>query len=140
MLKLSKKKPLPTDMQILDLIYEKYYEDFKKYEKDQCSRRSKILIPINIKSIAEELGVDGDIVFGRLYFYLQERYGYIRNNGSTVSLFIFKSQDEMHLVNFPYLGSVLAGMREENSKFLLATFIAVCSAFISIMSLIINWG
>lgn len=140
MLKLSMKKPLPTDMQILDLIYEKYYEDFKKFGKDQYSRKSKILIPIDIKSIAEELGVDGDIVFGRLYFYLQERYGYTRNNGSMVSLFIFKSQDEMHLVNFPYLGSVLAGMREENSKFLLATFIAVGSAIISIISLIINWG
>jgi len=41
-------------------------------------------------------------------------------------------------VNFPYLASVLASLREQNRKDLTATFIAVLSLLISVISIMIS--
>jgi len=66
---------LPTDLKILNTIYEHYYDTFISFSKSDSGRSSKIFIPIDIKLIAKKLGVDVDIIFGRLYYHLEQKYG-----------------------------------------------------------------
>jgi hypothetical protein len=56
-------KNLPTDLDILNEIYNRYYNDFAKYDHDESIRRNKLHVPIDIAVIAKYLGVDEDIIF-----------------------------------------------------------------------------
>lgn len=113
-------KRLPTDIEILSAIYSRYYKTFTSYSDKNKDRGTKTFVPIDIEKIGNDLGVDGDIVFGRLYYYLEQKYSYERNNGSAVSLFILNDGRDIHCVNFPYLASVLATLKAEDRKFKIA--------------------
>ncbi len=128
-------KGTPTDLQLLNTIYERYYDQFARYSEDNPEYQSKIYVPIDCAAIANELGVDGDIVFGRLYYDLENRYGYTQSNGSKVHFFAFKVGEDDHCVNLPLLASVLAGLRHENKRFLVTTWIAIIAIIISSISL-----
>lgn len=125
----------PTDLDILESIYKKYYVQFCCYEDDESIRASKIYVPISCDDIANELNVDGDIVFGRLYYHLEKKYGYKQNDGSNVHFFALGLGREKHCVNFPLLSSVLAGLQQEKRKFVLATTISIISLSISLVSI-----
>jgi|TARA_R110002049_G_scaffold308382_1_gene512153 hypothetical protein len=109
-------KPLPSDSKILREIYNRYYEDFSAY--NTANEKSRVHISIDIHEIAKTLRVEPEIVFGRLYYYLNEKYGYQNSNNTHVHLFALKVGEDRHAVNFPLLGSILASMREEQSKFI----------------------
>lgn len=128
---------IPTDLKILNLIYDNYYEDFCVYSKDK-KRESKIYVPINIAQIATTLEVDNDIVFGRLYYHLNEKYKYKNTDGSSVEFFALSIGNDRHCINFPYLASVLARLREQHHQYLTANVIASVSIIIAISSLIIS--
>ena len=57
-----RKRRNPTDIQILETIYNKYYDKFKDFDEKTKDRETKVYIPIDLKSVAEDLKVDGDIV------------------------------------------------------------------------------
>ena len=84
-------KNLPTDRDILKKIYNKYYETFKDYQKESKSRSSKIYVPVDIENIAEELSIDCHLIFGRLYYHMDKKYGYTQSDGSKVHLFTPKA-------------------------------------------------
>lgn len=48
-------KSVPTDLQILQKVYDIYYDDFCAYDKDKTIRDAKIFVPIDCKLIAEKL-------------------------------------------------------------------------------------
>src|SRR5947208_13332373 len=123
---------LPTDLEILNAIYERYYETFASFAKGGPSRIAKIFVPIDIDALARDMGVDADIVFGRLYYHLEKRYGYKNDDGSLVHLFALKAGDDRHCINFPLAASVLANLRDENRKYRVATVIAVVSLIVSV--------
>lgn len=127
---------VPTDLQILSEIYERYYDKFQNFE--QGSRRSKVHVSINVKEVADKLGVDEDIVFGRLYYHLNQKYGYKQDDGVRVDFFLLGMGDERHCVQFPLMASVLADLKKENKKFRIATTIAIISLMISLISLSIS--
>jgi len=131
-------KKLPTDLQILNEIYEQYYNSFAKYTKDGKDRDSKIYLPIDIEMIAKRWKVDADIVFGRLYYHLNKKHGYKKDDGSSVHLFTLVAGKDRHCVNFPLVASVLADLREENKKYQTATTLAIISLLISIISLLLT--
>jgi len=131
-------KQPPTDLKILETIYDNYYSDFAGFNRGDEGRESKILVPIDIEAIAQELGVDRDIVFGRLYYHLDKKYGYWRKDGTKVSFFVPKVGKDLHCVNFPLMASVLAGLREEDKKYNLAMLIAAGSLLVAIVSLAIS--
>ncbi|AZF43448.1 hypothetical protein C4J87_3297 [Pseudomonas sp. R1-43-08] len=109
----------PSDLKILNAIYKLYYEEFKNFTQApdvQNGRVSKIYVPINCMVIAKDLNVDSDIVFGRLYYHLEQKYGYKKDDGR-VAFFSLGVGSDKHCVNFPLLASVLAGLQEESSKF-----------------------
>ena len=125
-------KRLPTDLKILNRIYDGYYETFVK---DKASRIGNNYIPIDIDRLAEDLGVDVDMMFGWLYYHLDKKHRYKQEDGEVVHLFALKVGDEKHCVHFPYLGAVLAGLRSESRKVLMATWIAIISLIVAAVSL-----
>ena len=131
-------KKLQTDLEILNAIYEKYYDTFASYNDVNQTRNDKVYVPIDIKSIAKSLGVDGDIIFGRLYYHLNKKYGYIKENGKKVSFFEKNFNNEMHIINFPLMASVLADLRDQQKKYTISMWIAGVSACISIIAAVIS--
>jgi hypothetical protein len=128
-------KKTPTDLELLNVIYERYYCQFAQYSRENAERGSKIYVPIDCASIATQLNVDSDIVFGRLYYDLENRYGYTKDDGSKVHFFSLGVGEDRHCVNLPLLASVLAGLRYENKRFMVTTWIAVFAIIISSISL-----
>ena len=132
-------KKLPTDLQILKAIYDLYYHDFINYDdKESKARSSKMYVPIDIEIISKKFNVDSDLIFGRLYYHLENKYGYLDDDGLKVSFFALRAGSDKHCVHFPYLASVLATMKSENRKFLIATVIAVVALILSLISIFIK--
>ena len=73
---------LPTDLEILNDIYNGYYNDFQAYSDENKIRETKIYVSVDIESIAKRMGVDNDIIFGRLYYHLNNRYNYKHEDGT----------------------------------------------------------
>jgi len=130
-------KPPLTDQAILQAIYDRYYDSFAAYSEDDSSRATKNFIPIDIELIANVLGVDKDIVFGRLYYHLQQKYGYKKKDDSNVSFFSLQIKDDRHCVHFPYLASVLANLSEEDKKYQTSKLISAIALVVSIASTVI---
>ncbi|WP_152670608.1 hypothetical protein [Rubrobacter aplysinae] len=120
------------------MIYKKYYEDFLNHSEDRPIRSSRIYVPISVDEVAGELKTDGDIVFGRLYYHLDERYGYRTEDDKMVHLFAREVEEDWHCVNFPYVVSILASLQEENRKYRTATLVSVTSLFVAAVSLILS--
>jgi len=128
---------IPTDLKILDVIYDRYYDNFHAYSDENKIRSSKIYVPIDVKEIAKSLNVDADIVFGRLYYHLNEKFSYKRDDDSKVEFFALRAGNDCHCINFPYLASVLADLKDQNRKYLTTTIIAATSLIIAILSIMI---
>lgn len=131
-------KKLPTDLRILNAIYERYYETFAQYTNGDKTRSVRIYVPIDIKEIVEDLKVDGDIIFGRLYYHLEKKYGYKQDDDSQVHFFALGIGEDIHCVNFPIMASVLADLRDRARKHSTATWIAFGSLVISLIAIAIS--
>ncbi len=107
---------LPTDHQILERIYAEYRVDFRNYSKEEGKRESKIYVPIDIKDIASRLETDPHELFGRLYYHLDHKYHYKKDDGANVHLFAFAIKDDRHCINFPYLAAILSEHRSTHSR------------------------
>lgn len=132
-------KRLPTDLQILNSIYNQYYETFAAYSKPEQQRKTKVFVPIDIRKIANDMDVDEDIIFGRLYYDLRNRYSYKKDDGPDVSFFLLNiGEEERHCINFPYLASVLASARDKNRKYWAAILISIFSLAVSVIALSVS--
>lgn len=125
----------PTDLQILEEIFRRYYSDFSAYSTESPNRATKIYVPINILELAEHFGIDGDIIFGRLYYHLESKYGSIQPDGARICFFILKAGEDKHAVQFPLLASVIADLREARKKHLIATWLSVAALIVSAISI-----
>lgn len=130
----------PTDFRILREIYSRHYSEFAAFSKENPSRETKIYVPIDIPAVASRLGVDPDIVFGRLYYHLDKKHGYKQDNGSSVHLFTPRAGDDKDCVNFPLLAAVLASLEQENTRSQRATVLAIVSLVVSIFSIVIAYS
>jgi hypothetical protein len=132
--KITKGKLLPTDKEIFEFVYKEYYDEFINFDRNNNNtRETKNFIPIDIEKIANNFGVDKDIIFSRFYYYFKEKYDYKKDIGGDVHFFLKISGDEMHVVHFPYLTSILAEMRYNDEKFHISIWIST-----EIKALIIN--
>lgn len=131
------KRP-PTDREILQLIYDKYYQEFCDYSDKQSSRQCKIYVPIDCHEIAKDLSIDPDIIFGRLYYHLDKKYGYTNDDKSKVHLFSLKTGSDKHTVHFPLLSAVLSQKILDDSRFMWSLILSASAATISLLSLFIG--
>jgi hypothetical protein len=128
----------PTDLQILEEIYERYYSAFASFSPENPNRSTKVLVPIDIREIDEHFRVDGDIIFGRLYYHLDPKYGFDRPDGSKVRFFALAAGTDKHCVQFPLLASVIARLREERNKHLLTILFSTIALILSFASLVVS--
>ncbi len=132
-------KPAPTDLDILNAIYNRYYKTFEEFDKEtNKTRGNKIHVPVDIHVLSEELDMDSDMLFGRLYYHMQGKYGYSDENRGNVPFFSMRVGGDMHCVNFPFVGAILADMRDEDRKYRIATYMAIISMIISIISFLMS--
>ena len=131
-------KNLPTDRDILKNIYQNYYDSFKDFERESKPRSSKIYVPIDIKKISDELNVDAELIFGRLYYHMDKKYGYTQQDGSKVHLFTPKAGSGNNAVNFPLLGAILAEIEETHQNNRLSIVLSIAALFISLLTLFIT--
>jgi hypothetical protein len=103
-------------------------------------RDAKVYVPISSDLIGSKLGVDGDIVFGRLYYYLNRRYSFVDDRNNKTEFFALQVGNDKNAIQFPLLASVLAEMRGERKKYRIATTVSIVAAAIALTSLlIVNW-
>jgi len=129
---------VPTDLQILQTIYNIYYDDFCAFDNDDTIRDSKIFVPIDCLKVAQKLGTNRDIVFGRLYYHLANKYKYTdHDNGKApiIRLFEFQVGNDPKCVHFPFMASVLADLKIQDRRFKLTLAASVAALCISITSL-----
>lgn len=129
-------KPLPSDYKILKEIYERYFDEFSNFSNG--GRSNKIHMPIDIDMIAKDLNVDPDMIFGRLYYSLEKKYGYKTGENTRVCLFSPKVGEDANAVNFPLLASVFSGMKEERSRSNWALGMSFAAIIISIIAMLNN--
>ena len=131
------KKP-PTDLEILEEIYERYFATYVGYSRETATRGSKVYVPIDIKTIAKHFKTDEDIIFGRLYYHLEPKYGFTQDNDSKVHFFALSVGIDTHCIQFPLLASLIASLREERSKHLIATWLSAAALVVSVISIAIS--
>jgi hypothetical protein len=135
-------KPLPTDLEILEAIYDRYYDEFQAFTGPTPDRQSKNYIAIDIPALASTLRVDADIIFGRLYYHLQEKHGFERVQDDVmtgthrVQVPFFTQDLGGNAVNFPLLSSVLAALREEHRKFQSDRTLSIIAIVLSVVAII----
>ncbi len=128
----------PTDLNILTFIYEHYYDEFCRYDEDGTIRSGKIYVPISCQKVADHFGVNGDIIFGRLYYHLANKYKYQQEQNVTVKIFEFKIESDLKCIHFPYLASVVSDLQQKNKRFKQTLWASVIAVIISITSLSIT--
>jgi hypothetical protein len=130
------KSTTPTDLKISDTIYNMYYKRFATFRKEDQSRNDKIYVPIDIDRIANELKIDPDIIFGRLYYRLNKIHSYkewdekLKTEIKT-DLFANMHMHQPHCIHFPLMASILADLKDNQKKFLISTWISIISLVIS---------
>lgn len=142
----------PTDLQLLEYIYTKYYQEYINYVPEKRQRVERIYVPLDLQRMATHFKVDINILFGRLYYHLDYKYAYKKDDGKRVAFFqnelhgdIYDVADGKHkahrdvdCINFPYLTAVVANLREERKKYTEAAIIAACSVLISAIALLVS--
>ena len=124
-----------TDRVILKEIYDAYYRDFSSFDIENPPRESKIYVPIDCHVIAKKLNIDADIVFGRLYYHLDKKHGYIQADGKHVHLFAHSIGKDKHAVHFPLLSAVLAEHDQSFYRFIIPLLISTLALVVSIFAI-----
>ena len=128
---------LPTDETLLADIYKGYLKEFSRYEADNSIRSAKIWMPIDIEGLAKKHRCDPDLIFGRLYYHMNDKYGSTTVDNEQVQFFTTRLGQDRHCVNFPLLASVLADLRDDRKRFIISTRIAALSLIVSSVSIVI---
>ena len=128
-------RPIPTDEHLLAMIYKNNLKDFSDWSEDNKTRVAKIWVPIDIESMAKKYRCDPDLIFGRLYYHMNEKYGSRTGDGQDVNFFNMRLANDRHVVNFPLLTSVLANLQDERKRFIISTRLAALSLVISAISI-----
>ncbi len=130
-------KKIPTDLEILTEIYNRYHDTFRSYAKDEPDRITRIRVPIDINEIAEVCGVEEDMIFGRLYYHFNKKYSYKNENGDTVTFFSSMKFEGLS-VNFPLVASVLADLKEKEKTYKYAYLMAGVSMVFAFSALLVS--
>ena len=127
---------IPTDKDILEAIYSRYRAHYEQISRGTTTEEidNKIYFPVDLAAVARDLKADGNIVFGRLHYYLDNKYAYqAKGDGSWVHLFWlrFGHPAGTHWINFPVLASVLASLQDEERRIWWSRWLSVLSLCLS---------
>lgn len=128
-------RPIPTDEDLLANIYKTYLKVFSDWSDENKTRVAKIWVPIDIDAMSKKYRCDPDLIFGRLYYHMNEKYGSSTGDGQEVNFFNMRLANDRHVVNFPLLTSVLANLQDERKRFVISTRLAALSLVVSAISI-----
>ena len=128
---------IPTDERMLSTIYKLYIGDFKAHTEENKIRQTKIWVPLDLEMLSKKLRTDPDLLFGRLYYHMNGKYGSKTGDGDDVSFFYMRLGPDRHVVNFPLMTSVLADLNEDKKRFIISTRVAGLSLLVSLASVAI---
>ena len=126
----------PTDREILKKIHQRYYQEFCSFDEENKTRSTKLYVPIDCDALAKEFKTDPDIIFGRLYYHLDKKYGYTQDDNVRVPLFSLRVNADRHVVNFPLLSAVLAELELSHIKFIVPLTLSIVALCMSIWNFI----
>lgn len=126
-----------TDRRLLGTIQTLYYPEFLSYSTEPDNRSSRIWVPIDIKTVGQRLGLDSEIVFGRLYYHLNKKYGFEQPDKSRINLFEIRVGSDTHAINFPMLSAVVAELNESFTRFTIPLVFSSVALLISILNFVI---
>lgn len=129
-------KKIPTDLEILTEIYNRYYDSFREYATEEPDRIARIRVPIDINLVAKECGVSEDMIFGRLYYHFNKKYSYKDESGDKITFFTSLKFEGMS-VNFPLVASVLADLETDQAKHKTAVSFSITALAISLITLVL---
>ncbi len=127
---------IPTDLEIIEDIYYRYYDEYKKYAKDEPDRIARIRVPVNIQEIADACGVEEDMIFGRLYYHFNKKYSY-KNEDGEITTFFMSEKFEGLSVNYPLVSAVLADLTSEKKRTTLFITISAVAVMLSVVAVIL---
>ena len=128
---------IPTDERLLREIYKRYLRPFSEYSDENKTRSAKVWVPIAIMALAKRFRCDEDLIFGRLYYHMNAKYGSQTGSGDPVNVFSMRIGGDRHCVNFPLLASVLSDLQDERKRFIVSTRLAGLSLVVSAASILI---
>lgn len=128
---------IPTDERLLAHIYRTYERAFGDWSEETKTRSTKIWVPIDIETIAKRFRCDPDLIFGRLYYHMNAKYGSHTGDGDKVNMFSLRIGQDRHCVNFPLVASVLADLQDDKKRFQVSTRMAALSLIVSALSILI---
>lgn len=99
-----------TDLRLLKTIYNEYYNDYiHHFNSANKERKYKIYVPIDIPNLAKKLGMETEIFHQRLYTHLENEYQHGKKH-----LFLKKAGTNDNCINFPYLASIIANLKNKS--------------------------
>jgi hypothetical protein len=128
-------RPIPTDETLLATIYKRNLKAFSEWTENNKTRVTKIWVPIDIDELGKKFRCDPDLIFGRLYYHMNEKYGSSTGDGQEVNFFNMRLANDRHVVNFPLLTSVLADLQDNRKRFIISTRLAALSLVVSAISI-----
>ena len=87
---------IPTDERMLAEIYRRYLRTFSDFSDENRTRTAKIWVPIDIEALARRFRSDPDLIFGRLYYHMNEKYGSSTGDGDRVNFFNMRLGQDRH--------------------------------------------
>ncbi|MFP8488672.1 hypothetical protein ACKGJO_06170 [Gracilimonas sp. Q87] len=130
---------IPTDFEIMEELYERYYDSFRKYAKEEPDRIARSRVPINVQEIASACGVEEDMIFGRIFYHFNKKYSYKDEKGRVTTFFVTDKFEGLS-VNFPLVASVLADLKHEKKQndtlFIISSCALACSIFALIVAIL----
>lgn len=126
----------PTDFELLRAIYERHDPTF---EANSATRETRVYQPIDIPALADQLDVNEDMIFGRLYHDLDQKYVERAEPGrARKAFFAPKAGSEANCVNWPLMVGVLARLWEERRRNFLTLGVATASVLLSVAALVVS--
>lgn len=126
---------IPTDLEIMEEIHERYYDEFRKYATEEPDRIAKIRVPININEVAYACGVEPDMIFGRVFYHFNKKYSYKDEKGDITTFFITDKFEGLS-VNFALVASTLANLKlekQQTDQFMIAAGVSIALSIFAII-------
>lgn len=118
---------LPTDRTILRCIFDAHYADYPS--------KGDPYVPIDLYGIATKLRCTPEILHGRLLYDMGTRWE-SRDPADVkmvrVSILAKRIGEELHVVHFPYLVGILAGLDEQRRRDLWAVGLSIFATAVAI--------
>jgi hypothetical protein len=122
---------IPTDREILRSIYDRYYQEYIAVDKtSENGSKNKMYVPIDCAEIAKDLNVDVDLIYGRFFYHLNEKYSIELLANRKINLFKGTCDKYHNNVYFPLLTAILAELEESQLRFFTMPVILSVSALI----------